>query len=212
MDVKLMHRQGASIREIARRTGLSRVTVRRILGPGRAQAVRSAQAPAGQAGALRGLSRDGAGLTPRGARDRVVRGGRGQGVRRSVRDRETLGSAAAARGECPPAGVRPLRVAARHRRTTGLEGTGAGALAAPVRPRRLDQPSAAGSDRLPAGGEPRPQGTARWTAAPGRRRGVPPWVSASCCSTAIANTTRRSAGASSRAVASHCDCSRARPT
>lgn len=31
MDVKLMHRQGASIREIARRTGLSRVTVRRIL-------------------------------------------------------------------------------------------------------------------------------------------------------------------------------------
>lgn len=31
MDVKLMHRQGASIREIARRTGLSRVTVRKIL-------------------------------------------------------------------------------------------------------------------------------------------------------------------------------------
>lgn len=31
MDVKLLHRQGASIREIARRTGLSRVTVRRIL-------------------------------------------------------------------------------------------------------------------------------------------------------------------------------------
>ena len=30
MDVKLMHRQGASIREIARRTGLSQVTVRRI--------------------------------------------------------------------------------------------------------------------------------------------------------------------------------------
>lgn len=31
MDVKLMHRQGASIREIARRTGLSRVTVRKVL-------------------------------------------------------------------------------------------------------------------------------------------------------------------------------------
>lgn len=31
MDVKLMHRQGASVREIARRTGLSRVTVRKIL-------------------------------------------------------------------------------------------------------------------------------------------------------------------------------------
>ena len=31
MDVKLMHRQGASIREIARRTGLSRDTVRKIL-------------------------------------------------------------------------------------------------------------------------------------------------------------------------------------
>jgi transposase len=31
MDIKLMHRQGASIREIARRTGLSRVTVRKIL-------------------------------------------------------------------------------------------------------------------------------------------------------------------------------------
>ncbi|MEP7224441.1 MAG: IS21 family transposase [Actinomycetota bacterium] len=31
MDVKLMHRQGASVRRIARETGLSRVTVRRIL-------------------------------------------------------------------------------------------------------------------------------------------------------------------------------------
>lgn len=31
MDVKLLHRQGASIRAIARRTGLSRATVRRIL-------------------------------------------------------------------------------------------------------------------------------------------------------------------------------------
>jgi transposase len=31
MDVRLMYRQGASIREIARRTGLSRVTVRRVL-------------------------------------------------------------------------------------------------------------------------------------------------------------------------------------
>lgn len=31
MDVKLMHRQGASIREIARRTGLSRVTIRKVL-------------------------------------------------------------------------------------------------------------------------------------------------------------------------------------
>ncbi len=31
MDVKLMHRQGASVRRIARETGLSRVTVRRVL-------------------------------------------------------------------------------------------------------------------------------------------------------------------------------------
>ncbi len=31
MDVKLLHRQGASVRRIARETGLSRVTVRRIL-------------------------------------------------------------------------------------------------------------------------------------------------------------------------------------
>src|SRR5438093_8589540 len=31
MDVKLMHRQGHSVRHIARVTGLSRVTVRRIL-------------------------------------------------------------------------------------------------------------------------------------------------------------------------------------
>lgn len=31
MDIKMMHRQGASIREIARRTKLSRVTVRKIL-------------------------------------------------------------------------------------------------------------------------------------------------------------------------------------
>ena len=31
MDVKLMHRQGHSLRQIGRVTGLSRVTVRRIL-------------------------------------------------------------------------------------------------------------------------------------------------------------------------------------
>ena len=31
MDVKLMHRQGHSLRQIARLTGMSRVTVRRIL-------------------------------------------------------------------------------------------------------------------------------------------------------------------------------------
>ena len=31
MDIKLMHRQGMSLRHIARMTGLSRVTVRRIL-------------------------------------------------------------------------------------------------------------------------------------------------------------------------------------
>ena len=31
MDVRQLHRQGASVRAIARRTGLSRATVRRIL-------------------------------------------------------------------------------------------------------------------------------------------------------------------------------------